>query len=61
MQSNNENLHIYLERIKTDAEMKFYTRINTIALFDKMLRLRQTFLSNIYSSLEGTKTCERLY
>ena len=31
-------------KIKTDAEMKFYTEINTIVLFNEILRLIQPFL-----------------
>ena len=31
-------------KIKTDAEMKFYTEINTIVLFNEIFRLIQPFL-----------------
>ena len=33
-------------KIKTDAKMKFYTRINTIVLFNKTFRLIQPYLSD---------------
>ena len=36
-----------MEKKKTDAKMKFYTGINTILLFTKILRLIQPFLSDI--------------
>ena len=36
-------------KIKTDAKMKFYTRINTIVLFNKIFRLIQPFLTDIIS------------
>ena len=33
-------------KIKTDAKMKFYTEINTIVLFNKILRIMQPFLTD---------------
>ena len=36
-----------MEKIKIDVKMKFYTRINTIALFNKIFRFIQPFLSDL--------------
>ena len=36
-----------MEKNKTGAKIKFYTGINSIVLFNKILRLIQPFLSDI--------------
>ena len=36
-------------KIKTDAEMKFYTGINTIVLFNKIFKLIQSFITDVIS------------
>ena len=36
-----------MEKIKIDVKMKFYTRINTIGLFNKIFRFIQPFLSDL--------------
>ena len=44
---SNEGLNIYIEKIKIDMKMKFYTGINTIVLFNTLFRFIQPFLSDL--------------